>query len=75
MMEETLTLLDLTAPEGGIEIEVRGDGKVLWVNVDGVCRLRISQGPQDRRRLEITLRDNLRVCDWVGGNQPTSEWV
>lgn len=23
-----------------VEIEIRDDGKVLWVNVDGVCRLR-----------------------------------
>ena len=33
-------LTDITAPEH-VEVVVREDGKVLWVNVDGECRLRI----------------------------------
>lgn len=24
-----------------VEVKVRDDGKVLWVNIDGVCRLRV----------------------------------
>jgi hypothetical protein len=33
-------MLDITAPEI-VEVQIRSDGTVLWVNVDGVCRLRI----------------------------------
>lgn len=33
--------LDITQPEHGVEVRIRSDGKVLWVNVDGVCRLRV----------------------------------
>lgn len=37
--------LDITAPAHGVEVQIRLDGKVLWVNVDGVLRLRICQIP------------------------------
>jgi len=30
---------DITRPEI-VEIQIRSDGKVVWVNVDGVCALR-----------------------------------
>jgi hypothetical protein len=33
-------MVDIAAPVN-VEVEVRGDQKVLWVNVDGVARLRI----------------------------------
>lgn len=33
-------MVDIAAPVN-VEVEVRGDQKVLWVNVDGVTRLRI----------------------------------
>jgi hypothetical protein len=26
-----------------VEVEVSKDGKVIWINVDGICRLRICQ--------------------------------
>ena len=32
-------MIDLTAPEI-VEVLVRSDGKVIWINIDGVCRLR-----------------------------------
>ena len=35
-------LTDITGP-GIVEIQVRADGKVVWVNVDGICRLRCCQ--------------------------------
>lgn len=35
-------MLDITAPQV-IEVEVREDGKVLWINIDGICRLRVCQ--------------------------------
>jgi hypothetical protein len=34
--------LDISSPEK-VEVLVRADRKVLWINVDGVCRLRICQ--------------------------------
>jgi len=33
-------MLDITGANT-VELQVRGDGKVVWVNVDGVCALRI----------------------------------
>lgn len=36
-------LVDITAPKGVVHVQIRGDGTVLWVNVDGVCRLRVCQ--------------------------------
>ena len=35
-------LLDVTGAET-VEVQVRHDGEVLWVNVDGRCRLRVCQ--------------------------------
>lgn len=35
-------LTDVTNPEL-VDIRISGDGKVLWVNVDGICRLRACQ--------------------------------
>ena len=35
-------MIDITGPEH-VEIIVRSDRKVVWVNVDGVCQLRCSQ--------------------------------
>lgn len=33
-------LLDITAPEH-VEVILKADRSVLWVNVEGICRLRI----------------------------------
>jgi len=30
---------DITEPQS-VEIQIRDDGKVIWVNVDGICVLR-----------------------------------
>jgi hypothetical protein len=38
-----MRMLDLENPQVGVEVLVRYDGKVLWVNVDGRCVLRICQ--------------------------------
>jgi hypothetical protein len=35
-------MLDITGAKL-VEVEVSKDGKVLWVNVDGICRFRICQ--------------------------------
>jgi len=48
MAEEYVTSLvdkpsiDITAPKA-VQIDIREDGKVLWINVDGICRLRCCQ--------------------------------
>lgn len=34
--------IDLTGPRV-VEVSVRQDGKVIWINVDGICRLRACQ--------------------------------
>jgi hypothetical protein len=44
--------LDLTAPLHEVEILIREDGSVLWVNVDGINRLRICQIPQGVLKIE-----------------------
>ena len=38
-----ITMLDITAPEHEVEViyEHRTSGGVLWVNIDGICRLRV----------------------------------
>ncbi len=36
---------DITAPKQPVEIDIRFDGGVLWVNVDGKCVLRICRIP------------------------------
>ena len=50
--------LDVTAPRDGVEIIIRHDGKVVWVNVDGVCAFRASCIPslaiEDRRECCMT---------------------
>ena len=35
-----LDMLDITAPNH-VEIEIKDDGKVVWINVDGICRCRL----------------------------------
>jgi predicted DNA-binding protein len=48
--------LDITAPQV-VEMSVRQDGKVVWVNVDGICRFRACQIEQlilEDHRGEVT---------------------
>lgn len=39
-------LLDIIEPDYGVDISIRPDGKVVWVNVDGLCVLRICRIPR-----------------------------
>ena len=39
-------LLDITKPEHGVQVQIRKDGTVLWVHVDGITVLRICQIPR-----------------------------
>lgn len=36
-------MLDITAPKGPVQIQIRADGKVLWINVEGICAFRVCQ--------------------------------
>jgi hypothetical protein len=38
--------IDINAPKHGVQVLVRKDRKTLWVNVDGICVLRICQIPE-----------------------------
>ncbi len=38
-------MIDITAPKQPVEIDIRFDGEVLWVNVDGKCALRVCRIP------------------------------
>lgn len=38
----TNEMIDITTPDV-VEIQVRFDGKVVWINVDGICRFRACQ--------------------------------
>jgi hypothetical protein len=42
MLDKTHSMVDITAPNI-VEVQVRYDGRVVWVNVDGLCRLRACQ--------------------------------
>ncbi len=35
-------VLDITAPDR-LEVRIRHDGKVVWINIDGICRFRSCQ--------------------------------
>jgi hypothetical protein len=35
-------MIDITAPEA-VELMISCDGKVIWVNIDGECQLRVCQ--------------------------------
>lgn len=41
--------IDITRPALGVQVQVSGDNRVLWVHVDGITVLRICQIP----RLEL----------------------
>jgi hypothetical protein len=54
--EREAKMQDITAPEHGVEIEIREDGTVIWVHVNGVTALRICRIPYlvltDHRRTQ-----------------------
>lgn len=64
--DKPATMIDITSPEYPVEVAIRYDGEVLWVNVDGKCVLRICQIPAlilDDNRNAQTIRRNLRKLD------------
>ena len=50
------TMRDVSAKEG-VQIQVEGDGLVVWVNIDGVCVLRVMIAPS----AIIEIEDNRRA--------------
>lgn len=42
---EAGTSLDITAPDAGVQVRIRRDQKVIWVDVDGVNVLRVCRIP------------------------------
>ena len=52
-----LPQVEIFHPKEGVQIQTRSDGRVVWVNVDGVCVLRITRPPK-------IVIDDLRVADW-----------
>jgi hypothetical protein len=59
-----LPSLDIDSPKGGVQISVRPDGRRLWVNVDGISILRISNSPHTE------IEDN-RVATEAGPGMPS----
>lgn len=43
-----------------VDVQIRADGTVIWVNVDGVCKLRIC------RIEKLTVEDNRPEGDMIG---------
>lgn len=46
--------LDVTAPEESVEIQIRADGAVLWIHIDGRTLCRICRIPAGK----ITMQDD-----------------
>ncbi len=36
-----LQMLDINEPDLGVEVVVSSNGTRLWINIDGICRLRV----------------------------------
>ena len=79
MTMKNTQMLDITAPEHGVQVEVRTDGKVLWVHVDGITVLRICQMPrldiEDARQSTPTsdlseIDEEMRKVDDIFGCPP-----
>ena len=54
--DNKLSFSDMAARHG-VEITIRQDGLVLWLNVDGICRARIITNGF----IPITIEDNRKV--------------
>lgn len=41
-----MTLVDITEPTHGVIVQIREDGKVIWIHVDGLTVLRVCRIPK-----------------------------
>jgi len=66
--------LDITGP-CKVEVQIREDGTVLWVNVEGVCRLRICRVEEllmeDGRQTPI---EDVMIDSGMTGHPPTDKY-
>lgn len=71
MPDKMPNMLDITAPDS-VEVLIRDDKKVVWVNVDGICRFRACrikkldfQSPEkdfaDLLTMALTINDKLNI--------------
>ena len=51
MPAREVSFQDISLPDHGVQITVRDDGAVVWISVDGITVLRVSQIPH----LEVNL--------------------
>ena len=61
----SLRMMDITAPEGDVQIQIRPDGKILWVHIEGqtilrICRIEGKIEIQDERT-DYELIERLRL--------------
>lgn len=74
--EPALPQLDITAPNHGVQVQVSPEGDRVWVNVDGVCVLRICQIQKDRLEVDDPYTNELQPGDYgeierdIARNQP-----
>ncbi len=40
-MNQSLGQMQDVFPKHGVQIQIQQDGLVIWINIDGICRLRI----------------------------------
>jgi hypothetical protein len=54
-IETEVRMIDIRQPLGGVELRVarQGDAYSLWVNVDGLCRLRIQVIPLNTITVDV----------------------
>lgn len=43
--EQQYTCTDIAGAET-VEVQIRDDGKVVWINIDGICRFRVQRFEQ-----------------------------
>lgn len=62
--------LDITQPRVGVLVHLREDGQVLWIDVDGICVLRICgipniglQGLRQENAVDRAIRDLVTFLD------------
>ena len=53
MNTQIIEMIDITKPKF-VEIEIRKDGQVVWINIDGICQLRVCRIGKDR----LVIKDN-----------------
>jgi len=56
MAEREIRMIDIAKPEHGVEVSIRqqhGNRVTVWINVDGICRLRIGHVSSNLLNVEI----------------------